>query len=216
MIKINLVPQRKVKRVAEPGIKDVWIGVAAVLAVVAATVFLIDLPKRKELGQLREANRVMQREVNVLKENVKGYEELKKSSEAAQTRGEAIQMLLAAKIVPAHVLHELGEILTPGKLPTMTSEMARRTGTGPDSDPNRRLDLSWDPKHVWILNFSDKEGSFKLDGGAQSDGDVNQFAKRLQASAYFVDVTPMRSERVMEQGSNISYNRFTITGRLVY
>jgi Tfp pilus assembly protein PilN len=216
MIKINLVPQRKVKRVSEPGMKDVWVGVAAVLAVAAATVFLLHLPKRKQLVQLRDANEVVQREVAVLKDNVKGYNELKKSSEAAQLRGAAIQTLLAAKIVPAHVLHELGEILTPGKLPTMTAEMARRTGTGPDSDPNRRLDLSWDPKHVWIMSFTDKEGTFKLDGGAQSDGDINQFAKRLQASAYFADITPMRSERVIEQGSNISYNRFTITGRLVY
>jgi Tfp pilus assembly protein PilN len=216
MIKINLIPQRKVKRASEPGMKDVWIGGAIVAGAIAATVFILHLPERQKLGKLREANEIVQKDLNILKESLKGFDELKKSAEAAQTRGEAIQTLLAAKIVPAYVLHELGEILTPGKLPTMSSEMARRTGTGPDSDPNRRLDLSWDPKHVWIINFGDKEGTFKLEGGAQSDGDVNQFAKRLQASAYFVDVTPMRSERVVEQGSNISYNRFTITGKLVY
>ncbi len=216
MIKINLIPQRKVKRASEPGMKDVWIGGAAVLAAMAATIGLLHVPKQRELSRLREANEVVQREVAALKKSLEGYEELKKAAEAATVRGEAIETLLAAKIVPAYVLHELGEILTPGKLPTMTAEMARRTGTGPDSDPNRRLDLAWDPKHVWIISFADKEGTFKLEGGAQSDSDVNQFAKRLQASAYFAEVTPMRSERVIEQGSNISYNRFTITGKLVY
>jgi Tfp pilus assembly protein PilN len=216
MIKINLVPQRKAKRTSEPGMKDVWIGGAVVAGAIAATVALVHVPKRKELGQLRDANEILQKELNVLKDSLKGYEALKNSAVAAESRGEAIRTLLSAKIVPAYVMHELGEILTPGKTPTMSAEMARRTGSGPDSDPNRRLDLSWDPKHVWIINFLDKEGTFTLEGGAQSDGDVNQFAKRLQASAYFVDVTPMRSERVVEQGSNISYNRFTIDGKLVY
>lgn len=216
MIKINLVPQRKQKRVSEPGMKDVWIGAGAVLGALALAIGALHVPKQRELGKLEAANEVVQRELAALKESLKGYDELKKAAEAATVRGAAIETLLAAKIVPAYVLHELGEILTPGKLPTMTTEMARRTGTGPDSDPNRRLDLSWDPKHVWLISFTDKEGTFRLEGGAQADGDVNQFAKRMQASVYFADVTPMRSERVVEQGSNVSYNRFTITGKLVY
>jgi Tfp pilus assembly protein PilN len=216
MIKINLVPQRKVKRASEPGMKDVWIGAGAVLAVIAATLLLVHLPRRGELAQLQTANDIVAGELRTIQENLKGYDELKKSAEAAQARGEAIQMLLAAKIVPANVLHELGEILTPGKTPTMSAEMARRTGGGTDSDPNRRLDPSWDPKHVWIISFTDKEGVFQLEGGAQSDSDFNQFAKRLQASTYFQDVTPMRSERVIESGSSLSYSRFTITGKLVY
>ncbi|MBK7536339.1 MAG: PilN domain-containing protein [Myxococcales bacterium] len=212
MIKINLVPQRKVKRASEPGMKDVWVGAGAVLAATAAIVGLLHVPRQRELSKLEEANEVVQRELATLKESLKGFDELKKAAEAATIRGEAIETLLAAKIVPAYVLQELGAILTPGKDPTMTMEMSQRI----KSDPNRQLDQSWDPKHVWIISFADKEGVFKLEGGAQSDGDVNQFAKRLQASAYFADVTPMRSERVLEQGSNISYNRFTITGKLVY
>lgn len=212
MIKINLVPQRKVKRASEPGMKDVWVGAGAVLVATAALVGLLHVPRQRELSKLEEANEVVQRELATLKESLKGFEELKKAAEAATVRGEAIETLLAAKIVPAYVLQELGAILTPGKDPTMTMEMSQRI----KSDPNRQLDQSWDPKHVWIISFADKEGAFKLEGGAQSDGDVNQFAKRLQASAYFADVTPMRSERVLEQGSNISYNRFTITGKLVY
>jgi Tfp pilus assembly protein PilN len=216
MIKINLVPQRKVKRASEPGMKDVWVGAFAVLAAIAVTILLVHLPRKKELGQLQEANQIVRGELSVLREELKGYDELKKSAEAAQARGESIQGLLAAKIVPANVLQELGDILTMGKMPTMTADMARRTGTGTGSDPNRRLDPGWDPSHVWLIGFTDKEGVFTLEGGAQSDGDFNQFAKRLQASAYFLDVTPMRSERVIEQGTNTTYNRFTITGKLVY
>ena len=33
--------------------------------------------------------------------------------------------------------------------------MAQKTGTGPDSDPNKRFDLAWDPTHVWMTSFVD-------------------------------------------------------------
>ena len=47
-------------------------------------------------------------------------------------RTDGKQRLLSAKVGPAHVLHELGEILTASKYPTMTEDMARRSGAGPE------------------------------------------------------------------------------------
>ena len=118
--------------------------------------------------------------------------------------------------MPAHVLHELGEILTPSKYPTMTEDMAKRTGSGPDSDPNRRFQPDWDPTHVWLSGFSDTGGLFKLEGGAQSETDVTQLAKRLAASVYFADVTPAGGERLPDTQNGGNYYRFTITGKVVY
>ena len=91
------------------------------------------------------------------------------------------------------MLHELGEILTANHLPTMTEEMARKTGTGTDSDPNKRFDLAWDPTHVWLTSFADRRRRrVPLEGGAQAEVDITQLSKRLQASAYFDDVAPRR------------------------
>lgn len=104
MIKINLVPARKVKRASEPGMKDVWIGGFAVLAAMAAVILFVHMPRKKELSQLSESNQIVRGELAVLREELKGYDELKKSAEAAQARGESIQALLAAKIVPANIL----------------------------------------------------------------------------------------------------------------
>jgi hypothetical protein len=114
------------------------------------------------------------------------------------------------------VLHELGEILTATKYPTMTEDMAKRTGSGPDSDPNKRFQADWDASHVWLSAFSDTAGVFKLDGGAQSENDVAQLAKRLAASVYFVDVTPAGGERVTDTASGTNYYKFTITGKVAY
>jgi len=135
---------------------------------------------------------------------------------AEQEREAAITKLVRAKSVPAHLLQELGDILTPGRMPTMTREMADRTSDGPKGDPNRHFAVDWDPKHVWITSFAEKGGAFTLEGGAQSDGDVTQLAKRLQASVYFLDVTPRGGERTQDQNGNISYYTFTITGKVVY
>ena len=70
-----------------------------------------------------------------------GYAELKKAADEADERAKSINRLMQAKVVPANVLHELGEILTPNHLPTMTEEMASKTGNGAESDPNKRFDL---------------------------------------------------------------------------
>ena len=98
----------------------------------------------------------------------------------------------------------------------MTENMAKLAGNGPDSDPNKRFVSDWDTTHVWISGFTDKDGVFKLDGGAQSESDVTQLAKRLAASVYFMDVTPAGGERVADRESGLEYYHFTITGKVAY
>jgi Tfp pilus assembly protein PilN len=222
MIKINLLPQKRAKRgigissASEGSNRDFVIGLAA-LAGAAAVVFLaFDMPKRSHLSDVKKSNNDLQTEINNKNKELEGYAELKKSTDEADERAKSITRLIGAKIIPANILHELGEILTQGHNPTMTEDMARKVGNGPDSDPNRRYDLMWDPSHVWLLSFVDNNGDFTLEGGAQAEADVTQLAKRLQASVYFVGVAPSREERVADRDTGISYYHFTITGKVAY
>lgn len=220
MIKINLLPQKRAKRSAarEPGGKDVLLGVAA-LAGAAAVVFLaVDQPKRSKLADLREANANLDAEIAAKNRQLKGFEELKKVAEDAEQRSLSITQLVQAKVVPAHVLHELGKITKPNELPTMTEAMAKKTGNGPESDPNKRFDLAWDPSHVWISSFVDnsKDGTFKLEGNAQAQVDIIQLSKRLQASVYFDRVSQQTEERVSDRTTGITYYKFVITGKVAY
>ena len=218
MIKINLLPQRRVKRGGAPdeSARPLLIGIAALVAAGAAVAVLVDRPRRARLTELREANTQLQADIAAKNTQLAGYAELKKSAEEAEERVLSIQRLLGAKVVPAHVLHELGEILTTSKYPTMTEDMARRTGNGPDSDPNRRFQPDWDPSHVWLSGFTDTAGDFKLEGGAATESDITQLAKRLAASVYFADVIPAGGERFADPQTGASYYRFTITGKVVY
>src|SRR5262245_2236659 len=137
MIKINLLPQRraKLRMVAErePGAKDILIGTAA-LAGAALMIFLVfDQPKRSKLHDMRDANDQLQQEINAKNEQLKGYAEQKKAADENDERAKSINRLLSAKVVPANVLHELGEIVMSNRLPTMTEDMAKKTGNGPES-----------------------------------------------------------------------------------
>jgi Tfp pilus assembly protein PilN len=218
MIKINLLPQKRPKKrvAAEGATQPLLFGVAALGIAGVAVAMLVDRPHRARLAELTEANQQLQNEIQSKNKQLVGYAELKKAADEADERYRSIQRLLAAKVVPAHVLHELGEILSSNKYPTMTEDMAKRTGNGPESDPNKRFQADWDASHVWLSGFSDVGGDFKLEGGAQSESDVTQLAKRLAASAYFLDVTPAGGERVADATTGTNYYRFTITGKVVY
>ena len=219
MIKVNLLPQRKTKRVrvssSDPSGRQAVVGVVALLGAAALVFVAVDMPKRSKLSDLRAANAALQQQINDKNKQLQGYAELKKAAEEAQRRNDSIDRLLGTKVVPAHVLHELGKILT-REGPTMTEAMAKLAGTGPESNPNKQFQMDWDTNHVWITSFVDKSGTFKLDGGAQSESDVTQLSKRLAASVYFLDVTPAGGERVFDKETQLSYYRFTITGKLAY
>ena len=225
MIKINLLPQKRAKMraaagpanaSADLGTKQFALGMGAIAAAALVVFFVVDKPRRDRIKNYQNAMGELQVQINEKKKQLVGYEEMKKAKADAEQRAQAITRLMQAKVVPAHVLHELGEILTQNRLPAMTEDMRKKVGNGPGSDPNKRFQLDWDPTKVWLSGFTDKDGVFKLEGGAQSESDVTQFAKRLAASVYFLDVTPAGGERVVDRERGINYYRFTITGRVAY
>jgi Tfp pilus assembly protein PilN len=219
MIKINLLPQKRPKKRAVGGdasSQQFLLGVGALAVAAGAIVLLVDRPKRARLAELKETNQQLQGEIASKNKQLEGYAELKTAAEAADQRYRAIKRLISAKVVPAHLLHELGEILSIGKYPTMTEDMTKRTGSGPEGDSNRRFQADWDASHIWLSAFTDTGGDFKLEGGAQSESDVTQFAKRLQASVYFRDVTPAGGELTADAQTGTSYYKFTITGKVAY
>lgn len=217
MIRINLLPTRRVKRGGrragdEAATRHFMYGVLALVLTALAVVLGIDLPKRFAIHEYELGASRLRREIGRQSLQLVGFAELQKAKVDAEVRRQSIERLMRAKVVPAHVLHELGEILTTNRLPTMTSDMRQRT----TSDPNKRFQQDWDPTHVWLSGYSDNSGVFKLEGGAQSESDVTQLAKRLAASVHFMDVTPAGGERVTDQASGVNYYKFTITGRVAY
>ncbi|MBV8759038.1 MAG: PilN domain-containing protein [Deltaproteobacteria bacterium] len=223
MIKINLLPQKRAKRSLAAvagetaGGRELTIGIGALVAAAVLVFIAVDMPKRSRLHALEDSNADLQKDIAAKQKQLVGYPELQKAYDEAIERTSSIKRLEEARVVPANVLHELGEILTPNHLPTMTAEMARKTGTGTDSDPNKRFDYAWDPVHVWLTSLVEQnDGTLRIEGGAQTEVDITQFSKRLAASAYFADIAPASETRDNDKDSGIDYFHFTITGKVAY
>jgi Tfp pilus assembly protein PilN len=221
MIKINLLPQKRTKRAAfgggggdEASIKEIVIGAGAIAAAALLVFILVDQPKRSKLSDLRESNAQLDQAIAEKNKELQGYAEMKKAADDADVRAKAINRLMNAKVVPANVLHELSEIMMTNHTPTMTDEMAHRVNT----DPNKRFDLAWDPTKVWLTSFADdvRDGSFRLEGGAQAEQDIIQLSKRLQASVYFDRVSQQSEERITDRDTGVTFYHFVITGKVAY
>jgi Tfp pilus assembly protein PilN len=216
MIRINLLPQRKPKRVAEPGRVELGLGAGALIAAAAVVYFGVHQPAAAERDDLRQQVEELQDTNSRAAARIKDLPNLRAAVDAEQARADAITQLLATVVVPDSLLHELSKILTPGRMPTMTREMELRISDGPQGDPNRRFAADWDPKNVWLSAFTLKGDDFTLEGGAQSEADVPQLAKRMQASVHFDQVTSPTSQKFEDRLSGLSYYKFTITGKVVF
>jgi Tfp pilus assembly protein PilN len=214
MIRINLLPARKVKRAADPSSKALLFGLSGLVAVALIIILGIDGPRRAQLRQLDESNKKLATALADQSKALVGYKETSALVDMRDARLASIKRLMTAQVVPANVLHELGEILTPGHPPTMTEVMTGLTSKG--GDPNKEYQDDWDASHVWLSAFVDEGGTFKLEGGAQTEADVTQLSKRLAASAYFMDVNPAGGEKVADAQSGLTYYKFTITGKIAY
>jgi Tfp pilus assembly protein PilN len=215
MIRINLLPARKAKRQAEPGLQPLFIGLGAIAVAAVIVLIAFDLPRRSELSTVNGLIDDLNGQIKAKRDQLKGYDDMKTAFDKASSRVASIKRLESAKIDPAWVMQELGQILTPTKNPTMTHAMGERV-IGQNADPNKKFAGDWDPSHVWLTSFADKAGTFKLEGGAQSESDVIQLSLRLQASVYFADIAPASGERVSDRDTGLNYYKFTITGKLVY
>jgi Tfp pilus assembly protein PilN len=219
MIKINLLPQKRPKHrgVAGPvgGSRDnagkqLALGIGAVLGVFALVFFIFDLPKRSKKSDYESQTKQLNDAINSKQGDLQGYEGLKQQEAEVISKIQSIEKLDQNKVVPAHVLHEIGFILST-RGPTMTDK--RRLEV---KNSSKQYQEDWDPSHVWLTSFNDTRGAFKLEGGAQSRDDITQLSKRIAASMYFYDVELTSGEPVVDRETRTSYYKFLITGKVAY
>lgn len=219
MIKINLLPQRKPKKQAEPGQLEVGLVMAGVMAAAALVYLGVHRPAQLKRDRLNaEAAELNDRNAR-LQAKLADLPALQGAVSAETKRKEAIDTLVGTTILPDNVLFELSQILSSDG-PTMSDAMSTLTGTTSDGDPNKRFNPDWDPKHVWLKSFTTKGDTFTLAGGAQAESDIPQLAKRMAASVYFRDVTSPSSKRVEPTGgagsADTAFYEFTLSGKVLY
>jgi len=218
MIRINLVGQRKKPRLRlgsggeSGGEKNVAIGAAFLAAAAAATFLLVHRPLAADVAEIKTETAKLDKQKKKLEAETKDLKVLRSEKEADEERWESISRLDEARAVPAWMLWELSNLLTRGRQPQPTAARTEELKT----NLNRPWQEGWDAKHVWLISFREKNGGFTLEGGAQSDSDATQLALRMQASMFFVGISPKGGGEVSDRDTGLSYYRFTITGRVRY
>lgn len=227
MIKINLLPQKRAKRSGRPGRpsvaprmrgavdtggggKQLAIGFGAVFAAAALVFLVFDMPTRNSISDYKTKTNQLNTSIRDKEATLVGFDKLQLQQQEIARKIQAIERLDRSKVVPAHVLHELGNVLSNNQL-TMTD---RRRSEIKNTSMQFRED--WDPSHVWLTSFVDERGSFQLVGGARSRDDMTQLSKRMAASMYFVDVTTSGGEPVIDRDNGVAYFKFMITGKVAY
>ena len=209
MIRINLLPIRKVKRAEASQRQFVYMGMA-ILATVVGVVFL-HLQADGQLEDIRRKNTILTAEVARLKQEIGDYDKIRGQREELLRQRKTIQALDAGRTGPVYLLREMSEILSPGKGPTFDrvtyEETLRR-------DPNAGFNASWDPRRVWMEGYAEDQKHVRIRGSAKSNEDVAEFLKRLNSSVFFGNVNLDSTTQVSWHG--IKFVNFGLSADVTY
>jgi type IV pilus assembly protein PilN len=209
VIRINLLPIRKVKRAEASQRQFVYMGMA-ILATVVGVVFL-HLQADGQLEDIRRRNTILTAEVARLKQEIGDYDKIRSQREELLRQRKTIQALDAGRTGPVYLLREMSEILSPGKGPTFDrvtyEETLRR-------DPNAGFNASWDPRRVWMEGYAEDQKHVRVRGSAKSNEDVAEFLKRLNSSVFFSEVNLDSTTQV--SGRGIKFVNFSLSASVTY
>jgi type IV pilus assembly protein PilN len=209
VIRINLLPIRKVKRAEASQRQFVYLG-AAILATVAGVIFL-HLQAAAQLDEIKRRNTIITADVARLKQEIGDYDKVRAQREELLRQRKTIQALDAGRNGPVYLLREMSEILSPGKGPTFDrvtyEETLRR-------DPNAGFNASWDTRRVWMEAYSEEQKHVRIRGAAKSNEDVAEFLKRLNSSVFFSDVNLDSTNQV--SGRTVKFVNFSLSANVIY
>lgn len=226
MIRINLHPSSKKKKRARSsgggssGGGSIPKGLLVILLYLVGWVGIgvLGLWYNNQLLAQAEANRAKttakQNETNKLREKI-DEERLQALRDRNKQMDEAITKVQALKRTPVFVMHEMANILTQGRLPTVDEEEQRRAKA---EDPNAELNEMWDGTSVWLNSFVERGDIIEISGGARDASDLSEFVKRMRASIRFDEVShPEYTVKSLgKKGDNdgLRYVSFKMTARV--
>jgi hypothetical protein len=74
--------------------------------------------------------------------------------------------------------------------------------------------VEWDASRLWLEDFKEKGGEFKLTGGAVSADDVAEFLQRLTTADHFTGVELDFVQAASDKSSRLV--DFSLTGKILY
>jgi len=211
MIKINLLPVKAAKRRAD-GQRQLLIGAVVVTATIIAIIFFNQATVSRIDGE-RAENKRLEDTIKKLKSEIGDYDAIKAQREGLIKQRDAIKKLQANRSGPVWMMRELSDILTVGKGPTIDKAAYEEKLK---TDPNAGFNPNWEPRRVWLLDYSERAQAVTIKGAAKSDEDVAEFLKRLKQSAFFSNVYWQQTQPQFDSKLNVAYVIFDVTCKVNY
>lgn len=214
MIRINLLPQKRKRRVDSGSSGELWV-LAAVGALVLEIVILFFIHSSLE-GDLQDEqtkNGEVQARIDASKKAVQNHQNVLTELERMRAREDAIAKLQSARTGPTAVLLEAARILTPGRGPSIDPEKLAQIRR---DNPLAAFNPTWDTRRLWITAFREESRLLHIDGIARDAGDVSEFAKRMNLSDYFGSVRLLPASRATEGDTGLEVVKFALEAEVKY
>jgi type IV pilus assembly protein PilN len=214
MIRINLLPQKREGKRASAEGSQMWLGVLlGVLVLEVILLLFIYNAKRDQLASVNKKNQELQGQIDQIKTQISNHPQIKAELKELRDREEAIQKLQSARSGPTSTLLELSRVLTSGRGPTVDRDKIEQLKRdNPTSVPNP----NWDPRRLWMTNYSELDRVVRIAGLARDGEDVSEFLRRLSLSDFFYEVRLLPAAKVVDGQTRLELVRFEISAKVRY
>ncbi len=222
MIRINLLPQKKVLRRrgeaeapgASSGESQAWLAfvLGAILLEVIVLLFVYKT-KQDQLTKVQKDNTELNANIDNIKREIANHAQIKSQLKELRDREEAIQKLQGARTGPTATMLELARIMTPGRGPTVDRDkLEQLKRDNPSAVPN----VNWDTRRLWLGQYREQDRVVKLAGLARDGEDVSEFLRRLSLSDYFYDVRLLPAQKQVDQATRLELVKFEMSAKVRY
>lgn len=212
MIRINLLPQKR--RAERPEGSQAWLVAVLVLLLAEVAGFFVWHGQLSEaLDSKSRTNKALQVQIDQSKRTVANHGEIKQKLEELRARETAINELQTARTGPTAVLLELARVMTPGRGPSVAPEKLNQIRR---DNPLALHNTSWDPRRLWITEYTEKNRKVRLDGRARNGEDVSELARRMNLSDYFTDVKLLPGQKSRDKDTGLELVDFQLEAQVQY
>lgn len=200
MIRVNLLPIRKARRRSQGRMQLILFG--GVIAILVAILAVVHLYYHDQLSQWQEEVEEAEATISELEEETAGIEDLEREAQELSAQLEALNELEARRVGPVQMLDELQAMLSPPRDEEDRVAQLRRD-----------WNVEWDTRRLWISDFQEGDGSFRLNGYAGNADDVAEFLQRMTTAVYFDNV---ELDYIDREGGDVGLVSFHLRGELSY
>jgi type IV pilus assembly protein PilN len=214
VIRVNLLPQKKEGRRGGGESSQTWIiAVVGVVLLEFVVLILFQKSKQDELDAIQRKNDQVQSSITEIKKQISNHADIKSQLKDLRDREDAITKLQSARSGPTAAMLELSRILTPGRGPTTDRDKIEQLKR---DDPSAVPNPNWDPRRLWLKNYSDNARAVKLAGLARDGEDVSEFLRRLTLSDYFYELKLLPASKERDSVTHLELVKFELSAKVRY